>query len=305
MLRHSVCGRMDVASRGIDGNKLFFEKMGAKTMYGTQVHAMFSYREDAYFFKKNLTKLALRDFDVVLVRLPHPVPEGFWTFLEVVFKHAVIINHPRGIEAVGRKTFMLNFPNVCPPMQRCTSIEDVESFRQKFPIVLKPVKSYSGKGIVKIAGDKVSIVGGKKMGYRGFLKTKYDTNFDYLGVQFLKNVELGSKRIVVCKGEIVGATLYIPKKGSWVCNASQGARSLAAPVDMEEVAIVKLIDPVLLKHGVVFYSIDTLVNDEGKRVLSGINTASVGNNIRVEGYNNRQVAEKTAALLWDYFVSNS
>ena len=82
LLRHSASGKIDVASRGVDGNKLFFEKMASKTLYGTQVHAMFSYREDAYFFRKKMTKLVLRNYDGVLTLLPYPVPDGFWEFLE-------------------------------------------------------------------------------------------------------------------------------------------------------------------------------------------------------------------------------
>lgn len=305
MLRHPLCERIDVASRGVDGNKLFFEKMAAKTLYGTQVSAMFSYREDAYFFKKNLTKLALRNYDAVLMRLPYPVPKGFWAFLETTFKHAVIVNKPMGIEEVGNKAFMLNFPDVCPPLQHCVSIEDIETFRQKFPIVLKPVKNYGGKGIVKIEGDKASVVGGRTVDYADFIKTIHGTDIDYLGVQFLKNVGMGDKRIVVCNGEILGASLRTPKKGSWVCNISQGGSSSADEADADEQAIVKRIDPVLQEHGVIFYGIDTLVNDDGKRVLSEINTASIGGIIRIEEYSKRPVMKRAAELLWDYFLENA
>jgi glutathione synthase len=305
MLRHPLCERIDVASRGIDGNKLFFEKMAAKTLYGTQVSAMFSYREDAYFFKKNLMKLALRNYDAVLMRLPYPVPKGFWAFLETTFKHAVIVNKPMGIEEVGNKAFMLNFPDVCPPLQHCVSIDDIETFRQKFPIVLKPVKNYGGKGIVKIEGDKASVVGGKTVDYADFIKTISGTDIDYLGVQFLKNVGMGDKRIVVCNGEILGASLRTPKKGSWICNISQGGSSWADEADVDEQAIVKRIDPVLQEHGVIFYGIDTLVNDDGKRVLSEINTASIGGIIRIEEYSKRPVMKRAAELLWDYFSENS
>lgn len=305
MLRHPICERIDVASRGIDGNKLFFEKMASKTLYGTQVSAMFSYRDDAYFFKKNLTKLALRNYDAVLMRLPYPTPEGFWPFVETTFKHAVIVNRPTGIEEVGNKAFMLNFPEVCPPMRYCTSMEDIDSFRQEFPIVLKPTKSYGGKGIVKIEGDKASVAGGRTMDYTEFVKTISGSPMDYLGVQFLKNVTQGDKRIVICNGEILGASLRTPKNGSWVCNVSQGGSSSESEADADERAIVERIDPVLQERGVIFYGIDTLVNDDGRRILSEINTASIGGIIRIEEYSRRPVMKRAAELLWDYFSENS
>ena len=304
MLRHPSCGLIDVASRSIDDNRFFFENMASKALYGTQMSAMFSFREDAYFFKKNLKKLSLRNYDAVLMRLPYPIPDGFWAFLESAFPHAVFVNKPSGIEKVGNKAFLLNVPDLCPPMMYCTSIEDISEFRKQFPIVLKPVKSYGGKGIVKIEGEKVNMAGGSTMVYNEFALSLKDQKIDYLAVKYLKNVQMGDKRIVVCDGEILGASLRSPEKGNWVCNVSQGGSSSPAEADENEQAIVNHINPLLEEQGVVFYGIDTLVDDYGNRVLSEINTASIGGIVQIDEYSKRSVLKRASELLWDYFSKN-
>ena len=304
MLRHPFCGSIDVASRGNEDNRLFFENMAVKSLYGTAVHHTFAYTDDARFFKKKLKKLALKNYDAVLMRLPYPVPDGLWEHLETVFNHAVIVNKPTGIEIVGSKAFMLNFPEICPPLRHCTSIGDIEDLRKEYSIVLKPVRGYGGKGIIKIEGEKASFAGGPTMSYADFIASLTETEIDFLGVKYLNKTALGDKRIVVCNGEILGASLRTPKPGSWVCNVSQGGSSTGAEADLDEQAIVDRINPVLAEHGVVFYGIDTLVNDDGKRVLSEINAASIGGIIRIDQYSKRPVMQTAAKLLWDYFSEN-
>jgi len=50
------------------------------------------------------------------------------------------------------------------------------------------------------------------------------------------------------------------------------------------------------------YGVDTLVNDEGKRVLSEINTTSIGGLPQIEAMTGQPVVEKAAGLIWDYFL---
>ena len=304
LLRNPLCGSIDVASSGIEDNRLFFEKMAIKSLYGTAVNPMFAYHDDARFFKKKLRRLALKSYDAVLMRLPYPVTEGIWEYIESVFNHAVIVNKPTGIEKVGSKAFLLNFPDVCAPSKHCTSIADIDLFRNEFPIVLKPLKSYGGQGIVKIEGEKAFLAGGPTIAYQDFIETLDEGAIDYLGVKYMKNVGMGDKRIVVCKGEILGASLRTPKPGSWMCNVSQGGSSAGAEADEDERAIVERINPVLTDHGVVFYGIDTLVNDDGKRVLSEINAATIGGIIRIEEYSKQPVMKRAGELLWEYFSEN-
>ena len=48
------------------------------------------------------------------------------------------------------------------------------------------------------------------------------------------------------------------------------------------------------------YGIDTLVNDEGKRVLSEINTTSIGGLQSIAKLKGKPVLDETSNLLWNY-----
>jgi glutathione synthase len=98
----------------------------------------------------------------------------------------------------------------------------------------------------------------------------------YLAVRYLKNVRQGDKRIIVIDGQVMGASLRLPAEQSWICNVAMGGSSHYTEVAPEEIEIIQSIDPMLSSNGVVMYGVDTLVGDDGKRVLSEINTTSIG-----------------------------
>ena len=124
-------------------------------------------------------------------------------------------------------------------------------------------------------------------------------------VKYLKNVTQGDKRIIVVNGKIMGASLRLPPEGSWICNASMGGSSYAAEVDKDEENIISVINPVLSKMGIVMYGIDTLVNDERRRVLSEINTTSIGGLPQIAGFRKKPVVEEAIDLIWKYFLKHT
>ena len=303
MMKNPRCHQIDVVSRGNDINRLFFEKMAVKSLYAIRVHPNFGFTEDGRFFKKNLLKVGIRSYDAVLLRLPHPVAPGFWQFLSNEYPNTIFINSPAGIETTGSKAYMLNFPGLCPPLLRCRTLQEIEAFRQQFPIVLKPLRSYAGLGIVKIEGEKVLKAEGGEMTWESFAKSLEGKIFDYLAAKFLGNVQQGDKRIVICNGKILGAALRLPSPGNWVCNVARGGKSTGAEADENEEAIIEQLNPVLMAHGIIFYGIDTLMGDDGKRVLSEINTLSIGGLPKIAEYSGRPVVRQAADLLWEYFES--
>jgi glutathione synthase len=245
--------------------------------------------------------VSLRDYDVVWLRLPPPLSLTFLEFLSGSFPNQFFINDPIGIYETGSKAFLLNFEQYCPPMKRCQSIEDIIEFKRQFPIVLKPLREYGGKGIVRIDGDVVW-QGNEQIAFQAFTEQQKGSAMDYMGVKFLKNVSEGDKRIVVVNGQILGASLRLPADGSWLCNVAMGGSSNPAEVTSEERAIISGIHPHLAKLGVIMYGVDTLVDDEGRRVLSEINTTSIGGVAQIAQQNGEPVIEKAVALIWDYII---
>ena len=56
----------------------------------------------------------------------------------------------------------------------------------------------------------------------------------------------------------------------------------------------------LHSFGIIKYGFDTLVNDEGKRVLSEINTMSIGGLAPLEELSGKPVVRQAAQTIWQY-----
>lgn len=301
---HPMCAQMDVATRGNPYNDPFFKAKLPARIQARPVNRNFKFRDDGHAYEQRKKIVSLHDYDVIWLRLPPPIPESFLNFLATAFPKQLFINDPRGIWETGSKGFLTAFPELCAPMEICTSVEDIQRARDKYPIVLKPMRAYGGQGIVRIDGDK-AWVGKEEMPLSSFLAQLDGQEINYLAVKFLKNVDQGDKRLVVVNGKIMGASLRLPPKDSWICNVAMGGSSNQAEADADEQQIVKRLHPVLRKKGILMYGIDTLVGDDGRRLLSEINTTSIGGLPQIAQQNGKPLVEEASELIWNYIAKKS
>jgi glutathione synthase len=304
MRLHPCCVQVDVATRGNKMNDSFFKNDQPSGLYVTRADKDFTFSPAGKSFEKYRLCSSLDTYDVVWLRLPPPLSDSFLALLSQRFSNQLIINSPRGIQVTGSKEFLINFRELCPPMKICTSIEDIEIFKNRFPIVLKPFQDYGGKGIVRIDGNKVW-EGKRETTFDNFIEKIKHSPIEYLGVKYLKNVNQGDKRIVVVNGKILGASLRLPAKDSWICNIAMGGSAMDATPDEAEVKIVECLNPALAKLGIVMYGVDTLMNDKGKRVLSEINTTSIGGFANISKLSNKLPAKEAADLIWNYIIGKN
>ena len=304
MRNHPRCAQIDVASSGNEINQFFFERLIPKWIFVNRVLDDFSFHPKGKYFQENTRRENLAFYDIIWLRMPPPLSKAFLAFLAQVFPHQLIINHPDGIYQTGSKEFLINFPELCPPMQICRTIAEISQFKSRFPIVLKPFRDYGGKGIVRIDGN--TVWDGKiQKTFTEFAKQYQEKPIPYLGVKFLKHVGQGDKRIIVINGQILGASLRLPAKDSWICNVAQGGSSNKTDVSKEEVVIIEKIDPILAKMGIVMYGVDTLVGDEGRRVLSEINTTSIGGLPQIAQMEGKPLVKQATDLIWAYIINET
>ena len=299
MLDHQWTESIDIASRANVKNNGFFSSVNPK-LFATSTTKDFMFSKEDHPLSTNYSEVNLDRYDLIWLRMPPPLHVDFLNFIDTVFPNAVIINDPKSIFETGSKKFLLNFPSVCAPMKICETLDDIIAFSSMFPIVLKPFNEYGGRGILKINEDKVSS-GNDELSFDDFSKAYKQNPINYLAVKYLKNVKQGDKRIVVVNGEILGASLRLPAEDSWLCNVSMGGTSNYTEVEPEEEEMIKLINPTLTKKGIVMYGVDTLVGDDGKRVLSEINTTSIGGLPQIAAMKNEPLVEKAIDLIWDYY----
>ena len=119
-------------------------------------------------------------------------------------------------------------------------------------------------------------------------------------MKYLKNVSKGDKRILVVGGQIMASSLRIPAVGSWLCNVSQGGKSVKSEVTMEEEDIVNTISPSLIAEGILIFGVDTLEDDDGKRILSEVNTLSVGGFPQAQKQSQRPIIKMTIDKIFKY-----
>ena len=300
--RHPRCAALDIASRGTVANAPFFFDFETTVIQAASVSEAFDYRADGSQFSTT-KETAIADYDFIFLRLPRPIPDGFFQFLTNQFPDKLIFNRPSGIRETSTKAFLLQVSQFCPPIRLIRSKEDILDFQTKFPIVLKPLENYGGKGILKIENGMVQEGSSPAVPLADFLHSLNGKPLQYLGMQFLKNVEQGDKRIVVINGHVIAASLRLPAAGSWMCNVAQGGSARIATVEPAEQKIIDYLSPLLLDRGIVMYGMDTLVGNDGVRVLSEVNTLSIGGIYPAELQTGKPLVQQTADVLWDYLVT--
>lgn len=299
MRRLAVCSRLDVASRGNSGNRPFFHKHTSSEVY-VPVDDLFEYDIEGKSFVTNTVKRSIQNYDLVFLRIDRPYTQAFVEHLTKVFPQDRILNQPEGMKITGSKEFLLRFPELCPPIQLCTKVEDVEALKNKYPIVLKPLENYGGNGLIKIEEDSV-LYEGSTYAYSEFKPIlSRMIGQRYLAMKYLRRVLEGDKRVIVVNGKIMGATLRMPPPNSYICNLSQGGCTEFAEPNDHERHIARVISPVLKEHGIAVYGFDTLVDDDGRRVLSEINTLNVGGLLQAERHSGRPVIQESSQAIWEF-----
>lgn len=313
MAQHAACQDLFVASRKRrPENDDFFTDNGGTRLVARRIDDRFRYRNDGAWFLENGAEVNGCDFDVIFLRVDRPVENSYLDSLANRFPSQKIINDPKGIQETGAKDYLLQFPEVCPPMRLCRTIEDVEEEASRHPIVLKPLRGYGGKELLRIDGQTAWYEDQQTTfeEIRGRIQKRLEKEDPkkekehMLAVKFLPTIHLGDKRILVVNGQVLGAMLRIPQRGSWLANMTQGGTSHFAELDPEEQAIAATISPLIVERGVVIFGFDTLVGDDGKRVLSEINTLNVGGLTEAEEHSGEPVIARAAELIWEHLLAS-
>lgn len=281
---HSVT----VVSRNYKCNEAFFAgDMNAQVWAYQPV--VETYQKWKWPKKQELLPVDLREYDIIFLRLPEPTADLFFRNLEKHLPYTLFINSPTGILEVGSKAYLTNFPNLCPPLSLVENPDQALALSKKMDIVLKPLRNYGGKGIIKIENDELSY--GNEVQSSNNLDFLWDAKEPMLAMQYLPNLHLGDKRTVVANGEIQFSTVRYPPRDSWLCNVARGGHSELSSPTPEEAEMANILANELEPKGIILFGFDTLVDNEGKRKLSEINVQSIGGIVPAERDSNKPISE--------------
>ncbi len=298
------CKEIWVCSRGIPLNHEFFQGDPHSDIFAAPVKHEFEFKTADDYLNQRSTLLEPKEIDVILIRMPQPLNPVFLKSLESIVPPHKIINSPKGIIETSNKAFLLELAHLCPEPLLCSNLQQAMDLSQHTEIVLKPLYSYGGRGILRLSADYCWRADERyPIGEVSSILT--ESQFPMMALKFLKNVTQGDKRTIIVNQKILGSALRMPAPGSWVCNVAQGGHAVHSHADEDEMIIERYLTPLLLQKGVVIYGFDTLVNDEGRRVLSEINTLSTGGLLPLEQLSGRPVVREAAGALLDFLEATS
>lgn len=293
------CREIWVCSRGLDLNKEFFNGNALADIYASPVDEEFGFESAPRYFRESALKIQRSDIDVILIRMPQPPDPAFLFSLESIVPPYRIINNPAGIMETATKAFLLEVSHLCPEPVFCERLEEAIDLSQKKEIVLKPLYSYGGRGILRLSTE-YCWNGNDRHVLSELPSIVTQAQFPMMAFSFMKNVTMGDKRTIVVNEKVLGSALRLPAPGSWMCNVAQGGHAVLAEADEDELIIERQLTPMLFRKGIIMYGFDTLVNDEGRRVLSEINTMSIGGLVPLQEMSGKPIMKEAAELVWDY-----
>jgi len=301
MAGHPLCEELVIASRSNESNHEFFQGLDFDKLHVSLIDDQFDFQNGNDSLSHPDKEISPADYDIIFLRLPRPTSDEFLEALENNFQTACFVNSPSGIIKCSNKAALVNFEDVCPPMKLCNSIEDIIEFSKHHDLVLKPLREYGGKGIIRI---KNNILNDGKQDYpiAEYLKKIEPAiiNEGFLAMKYLENVSQGDKRLIVIGGEVLAASLRLPAEESWLCNVALGGKSVESEVDEDELKIINSINPFLEKNGILIYGADTLVDDNGKRTLSEVNALSIGGFPQAEKQTGKPIIKITLDKIFSY-----
>jgi glutathione synthase len=275
--RRPEVAAVEVMSRAQPENAGIFQTFRSQTGLAGQVDEYFYPAKRAVYFSKEARLVSIQDYDWVLLRIPKPNPAALFEYLESIVDPAKLLNRPSGIREVGSKAFLQHYPEIAPRMRLCHSLAEVKAQAAQYgDVVIKPLFESGGRGIVRVKAGMI------QDGTRSWTWDTYQPSLELMleegvmVVEYLQRVGEGDKRILLANGQVLGSSLRLPAPGSWLCNVSQGGSSHSAEIDSDEQAIIDRLLPDMTAKGIMMVGLDTLVNNEGRRVLSEINASCPG-----------------------------
>lgn len=198
---------------------------------------------------------ALNGFDVVLLRQDPPFDLAYITsthLLERIHPKTLVVNDPASVRNAPEKLFVMNFPQLMPPTLISRDLDEINAFRDKYgAVVMKPLHGYGGAAVFRVMPQDMNF---------GSLFDMFSVTFKEAWViqQFIPEVKLGDKRIILVNGEFAGAVNRVPAADDLRSNMVRGGAAKETELTPREREICATVGPALRERGLLFVGIDVI-----------------------------------------------
>ncbi len=171
------------------------------------------------------------DADAVLMRQDPPFDMAYITathLLEMVSDRTVIVNDPREVRNAPEKLFVTRFPDLMPETIITRRLDEAMALRDRCgEIVVKPLYGNAGAAVFHIGRNDANLPALVELFGHVWREP-------FMVQQFLPDVSLGDKRIVLVDGQPTGAINRLPKSGEIRSNLAAGGRAEATALTPRE-----------------------------------------------------------------------
>jgi len=246
-------------SRGWDLHYLEMSDLFLKYGAAWGVSRSLSVFEDLYhwFELGEKTEQPLNQFDVILMRKDPPVDMEYMyaTYIleQVESNGTLVLNPPATLRDLNEKFYATWFPQCMPPTLVSSSKAKIREFiEEQETAVLKPLAGMGGRGIFKCHAKDPNL--------NVMVETITQDGTRYvMAQQFLEEIFLGDKRILLIEGEpLPYALARVPKEGDFRGNLAAGGQGRGVFLSDRDRWICDQIGPSLREKKLLLVGIDVI-----------------------------------------------
>ena len=196
----------------------------------------------------------LDSFDIIFMRKDPPYDMTFHYCTELLsLAKTLVVNSPQALRDFNEKLIILPFTEFIPETVVTSEKSLFESFlkNHKNGFILKSLASYQGRSVVWINKDDKNT--------EEILRNYTDNYTVPVMIQeYIPEVRIGDKRILVLGGKIIGAVLREPKDNNYLANLGQGGIARKTDITERENEIASRLSNFLIKNGLHFVGLDVI-----------------------------------------------
>ena len=191
--------------------------------------------------------VCLEEMDAVFMRIDPPVTIQYLYatyILELIDRnYTQVINSPQGLREANEKMYALQFSSAMPETIVSSDKQVIRAFVKKHKAaVLKPLGGKAGEGILFLESDDRN--------FNSLLEISTKQGQEPVMIQrYLEDAKAGDKRIILFKGQAIGAVNRVPTGQEFRGNMAVGGRVEKTEITARENEICRLIEPKLVQDG--------------------------------------------------------
>ncbi len=196
----------------------------------------------------------LDSFDIIFMRKDPPYDMSFHYCTELLsLAKTLVVNSPQALRDFNEKLIILPFKEFIPETVVTSEKSQFESFLRNHEngFILKSLASYQGRSVVWINKDD-------KNSEETIRKYTDNYTIPVMIQEYLPEVRIGDKRILVLGGKIIGAVLREPKDNNYLANLGQGGIARKTDITERENDIATRLSKFLVKNGLHFVGLDVI-----------------------------------------------